>query len=787
MSTEIRSKGVSDVFKAYPVSVFEFLARTGQGLYVPAYQRPYSWDKANIARLIEDVSHGFRMLVAQADTVTFLGTIIAIHDTQHKTISPLVQGQVPARVMTIIDGQQRLTTLLLVNARIHEHLRLRVNKLNGKVDEEAWLQQEVQRQLAELRRTLEEDMNFGDGPYQYYPRMIRSFADQWSTKKSTAKYFSPLAWYLHKYCEHARITSGPQKRYSHTPPAEIDDELKNAHAAFQDRLRAVEKLLRAVLEGPTPEDEGIEVPRWPEVVGNLAFQQALCNQAVFPNSVKKRLEAGEDDFHVVLRLLLFSRFVLTRVALTVVEATNEDSAFDLFEALNTTGEPLTAYETFKPKVIQQETLENFETSASHKLLKAVDDYLSAFKKTDEKQDATRSLVTAFALSEDGFKLSRHLSDQRRYLRDRYEALTGLPEKLEFVRNLAQSASFFQDLWPSDASVKPGFGSFESVVSEPTRVCIDFLRQSNHTVTISPLGRFYSMARLADEGNDAEVRKKSIKEFESAVQAIAAFWTLWRASRAGTDSIDNYYRGLMVGPPEGEDAIRYLSLARRPEGAPGISPDSVRLKVALRSILSVQGKIDSKEAWVQRVTEQAASKTKAVTRFLLLMALHESPADVAQPGLNERGVPGSVPLLTLDTWRLLHTIEHIAPEKPDASSDWDPGLYSVNNANLVDSLGNMTLLPHSINSSISNRSWRSKHFLYQVLSTPSDAAMQALLAKAADFGVSTPTMDLVQHKSSYLAQLDALARIDGAWDTSLVNARGRRLAELAWDKLDKWLR
>jgi hypothetical protein len=786
MSTETRSKGVSDVFKAYPVSVFEFLARTGQGLYIPAYQRPYSWDKANIARLIEDVSHGFRMLVAQADTVTFLGTIIAIHDTQHKTISPLVQGQVPARVMTIIDGQQRITTLLLVNARIHEHLRLRVNKLDGKIDEEAWLQQEVQRQLAELRRTLEEDMNFGDGPYQYYPRMIRSFSDQWSTKKATAKYFSPLAWYLHKYCEHARSTSGLQKRFLYTLPPDIDDELKNAHAAFQDRLKAVEKLLRVVGDGPTPEDEGIEVPRWVDVVDNLAFQQALCNQAVFPKTVKKRLEAEENEFHVVLRLLLFSRFVLTRVALTVVEATNEDSAFDLFEALNTTGEPLTAYETFKPKVIQQETLENFEISTSHKLLKTVDDYLSAFKKTDEKQDATRSLVTAFALSEDGFKLSRHLSDQRRYLRDRYEALNGLTEKMEFVRNLAQSASFFQDLWPSDALVKPRFGSFESVVSEPTRVCIDFLRQSNHTVTISPLIRFYSMARLADEGSDPEARKNAIKEFESAIQSIAAFWTLWRASRAGTDSIDTYYRGLMIKPSEGDDAARYLSLARRLSGSPGCPPNSVSLKGALRHILSSQGKIESKEAWVQRVNEQAASKTKAVTRFLLLMALHESPADIAAPGLNERGVPGSVPLLTLDTWRLLQTIEHIAPEKPYAASDWDVDLYSVSNANLVDSLGNLTLLPHSINSSVSNRSWRSKHFLYQVLSTPSDSAMQALLAKAPDFGVSSPTTDLVQHKSSYLAQLDALARIDGAWNTSLVKARGRRLAELAWDKLNRWL-
>lgn len=151
-TNDTRAKSVSDVFKASPSSVFEFCAKVGQGLYVPAYQRPYSWDKANITRLVEDVSHGFRMLVVQPDTVTFLGTIIAIHDTQHKTVSPLVRGMVPSRVMTIIDGQQRLTSLLIMATALHEHLRLAARKLKVSVDAELWLSQEIQRQLAELHK-----------------------------------------------------------------------------------------------------------------------------------------------------------------------------------------------------------------------------------------------------------------------------------------------------------------------------------------------------------------------------------------------------------------------------------------------------------------------------------------------------------------------------------------------------------------------------------------------------------------------------------------------------------
>lgn len=36
---------IKDVFGAQPKSVWEYICENGQGLYVPAYQRQYSWDK----------------------------------------------------------------------------------------------------------------------------------------------------------------------------------------------------------------------------------------------------------------------------------------------------------------------------------------------------------------------------------------------------------------------------------------------------------------------------------------------------------------------------------------------------------------------------------------------------------------------------------------------------------------------------------------------------------------------------------------------------------------------
>jgi uncharacterized protein with ParB-like and HNH nuclease domain len=122
---------IKDVFGAYPKSVWEFMCENGQGFYIPAYQRHYSWDRSKIERLIDDACHGFTLLLDNEDAITFLGTIISIHDTTLATVSPIARGEVPSRVMTIIDGQQRLTTLFLLNTVIHEEIKTRSKKIRN--------------------------------------------------------------------------------------------------------------------------------------------------------------------------------------------------------------------------------------------------------------------------------------------------------------------------------------------------------------------------------------------------------------------------------------------------------------------------------------------------------------------------------------------------------------------------------------------------------------------------------------------------------------------------------
>ena len=58
----------------------------------------------------------------------------------------------PGRVMTIIDGQQRLCTVVMANLALHDYISRQAVRLEGKTDAHlAWLNDEATKQLAALR------------------------------------------------------------------------------------------------------------------------------------------------------------------------------------------------------------------------------------------------------------------------------------------------------------------------------------------------------------------------------------------------------------------------------------------------------------------------------------------------------------------------------------------------------------------------------------------------------------------------------------------------------------
>lgn len=763
---------IEDVFGAFPKSVLQYLCENGQGLYVPAYQRQYSWDKSKIERLVEDICHGFSMLINHEDAITFLGTLIAIHDTQYLTVNPLVKGDVPSRVMTIIDGQQRITTLLLINTVLHDSIRTRASAIKSSHEaEKIWLFEECMKVAGLLAKTFEEDKDYGDGAFRFYPRMIRAYDDSWSRKKDKAEYRSPIGRYLHLYGQHCREKG--EKAFKFELPPEAADHPK--HKKLGDGRKAVQTMLASLASG----DKELELPTFSSMAGSKSFQEILV-KAEFPEEVRNQVLAeGNDAYKELLRLVLFANFVLSRVALTTVTAKNEDYAFDMFESLNTTGEPLTAFETFKPRVIHFEGLEKYEKTNSYEYMQAAETYLEGFTKTDDKQDATSRLIVAFASAERGEKLSKRLSDQRRFFKECFDKFDD-GAKREFVRHLSHCALFVQHSWPDAQSKEPALHSAEEAATDEVMLCLDVMRAIKHSIILGPLVRFYSEIRKVD----AEGRKKAIDEFISAAKAIAAFSTLWRASRRGTDNIDMHYRNLMS---QGCPAVGMPPLCRvDAKGRGNSAPSSDLLKAALRHVLKADGSIESKEDWVKAASRLPAYQNQRdITRLVLLAAAHDSAVDKSEPGLTVRGKPDLLPMLNFKRWRdeASQTVEHIAPST--ASDGWEENLYE--DAETIQRLGNLTLLPKSENSSASNGSWQKKRLIYKVLSAETADELDPLLkqAKAEGLEISKSTAELLA-ESKHLPMVKAIASVEGAWTLELLDKRSIRIAELAWGRFAPWL-
>ncbi len=771
-----------EIFEANSRNVRELLSENGLGLYIPPYQRPYGWDKEKVSKLVEDTLHGYSELLDHDDSFTFLGTVITIHDINFTTVQPAVRPDLPGKVLTVIDGQQRLTTLLVFCIALHNQIALSHAKaFKGKTpatmsSPEQWLDGQARSIIDKLEHTFLERQPYGDAPL--YPRMIRSFHDQWSRSKASAQYRSPIAYLTWKYAE----SIDPAKPVEFKPTKR--EGTIEGEEALVSRFLQVMRTLKGLNADGTFKDDYDDLPSIKRIAGNRNFQRALLNHD-FPEDVSELLQSNNatDEFKVVLQLLLVACYALTRVALTVVRGKNEDYAFTVFESLNTTGEPLTAYETFKPRVVLAETLTKFESSTSRSHLDQISNYLSIFKVGEPLQNATRDLLISFAAAETGYKLSKRLAEQRRYLKDEFERYEGSPEQREaFVQHLRDVANFTQHAWEIEERQPTLPGLPADAASDSVKLCLTFLSSLGHSVTIAPMVRFYAQA-LAAAGTEREVKTK---EFEGAVKALAAFSALWRASRRGTANIDAQYREILSG----SDFMPALARNLRkdaPAGTPAPIVNLAKLKAELVRRLADKGGIPDHDKFVMEAGAVPAYKnSKEVSRLLLLAAYHDSVADEAAPGLIHKGKPSVSPCLTYTgfTDQRNLTLEHIAPQ--ERSADWDAKIYE--NRDLVHRIGNLVLAPLIENAMVSNRAWPAKRVLYRALGASSHQDAQRILEEGQkggiEFGDST---QLIIDKASHLPHLSALGGRVDTWSNEFLEQRSKRLLSLAWDELFAWLK
>ena len=73
---------------------------------IPPYQRPYSWRAENVEQLLGDIWQAYE----ESDQEYFIGSIITIEKKKNEHYE-------------VVDGQQRLTTLNLILARLRDHIQ----------------------------------------------------------------------------------------------------------------------------------------------------------------------------------------------------------------------------------------------------------------------------------------------------------------------------------------------------------------------------------------------------------------------------------------------------------------------------------------------------------------------------------------------------------------------------------------------------------------------------------------------------------------------------------------
>jgi len=98
--------------KASEINLNRFISQTDTQFVIPVYQRNYDWTEAQCKQLLTDI------LAAGASekiTAHFIGSIVYIHDDVYSASG--------IRELSIIDGQQRLTTITLIYIAIYRLLK----------------------------------------------------------------------------------------------------------------------------------------------------------------------------------------------------------------------------------------------------------------------------------------------------------------------------------------------------------------------------------------------------------------------------------------------------------------------------------------------------------------------------------------------------------------------------------------------------------------------------------------------------------------------------------------
>ena len=716
----------------------------GQAFYIPVYQRTYTWGADHIGRLFEDIHTGISRAAPSPGPPTFLGSAILFEGLNF--VSPKVSTALPAQVLHVVDGQQRLATMLLMLGQVRslvQHSWRAVENLECS-PEANWICDNLQELDSQLKSCLWVDLPSASGAFRLLPRLIRQDTDQWGDRETNATYESDVAFYLHGLARQEAEEESPSS-YAGRP------HLKLVIDSIDDHLSRV-------VEGT---EEG-------SILGDVSFASdlSILNRllSAAPADAPIDVAAARPEIRGAIRIAVFSQFLLNQVVFIDVRAPDEETAFSLFEPLNTTGQPLTPIETLRPLTVTAEGgLDSYTGSRSDDAFQRVGRYVPDELEATERSKRVSSLLTSFALGQDGTKLPHNMLEQRRYLRTAYGDAANLEAKRLFVEGIADTATFLSDVWEDAESPLITTGT------PADRLCLEVLRASNHVIVVPLLVRYFERAKKLGT-------VQAEQDFRTVVRAVAAFWTIWRSSRTTTSGIDSVHRGLI------KSGLAATSLPQLARSATSVTdmPTGAEVKAALRNLLESKLGVSDAGSWSSLVNSQQLYETaRVLARYILLCAHDDAVLDSSRPGHAKQGTSGSSSTLSLEVWRAHYTVEHIAPQRRRSTDlSYAVELYDEGNINR---LGNLTLLPADLNRLVGNKPWPEKRDMFNIVSLKDkDKRIAALQEEGLELGAKARNL---LNSSGYIPFCKIVAKHQAdIIDRNFISDRGKNMAALAWERL-----
>jgi uncharacterized protein with ParB-like and HNH nuclease domain len=765
-------RSAKDLFKAEAASLWDTMTSHNgtSGFIIPEYQRTYDWSEDKLKRLLEDCLNGFHYLIEQhnEDSYTFLGTIILVLEKRK-------EASFDGASLAIVDGQQRLTSLILMSCALIEAILAHIDDLTFLSEETGgWLKIEADFHIEALHQCTTGALT-GRGQIYPYPRLVRD-GDNRARTSSSAEYRSTISrflWDFSEYYKNEQNKFSPRRNRGNTE----EDRFFRNYQYIKDQI---EEFLYT--SGSLESDldcEPVEMEDFKRR-GLIALFDKLEHYQTEPERNKAVSElAKSSGSEGLVRLLLFSSYLTKCVVLTRVETDDENAAFDIFDALNTTGEPLTALETFKPRVIQFERrLDGYAGSKSQEHFETLEKNLnSVYSETEKRQKATKDLLISFALYLDGYKLPNDLSSQRTFLRTRFDSVSvgnGPEAKRRFIESISDLAEYREKYWnPHEIGALSLFQ--DQTNNDDLKLCLMFISDMNTSLSVPIIARFWAQFRR--DGDE--------ETFLSSVKALTAFLVFRRSVTGNTGGIDADFRKIMQNAPKAGGDPLCVGL-NHSNAIFGLST----LKSELRDFLAARKiEVENKDTWLKRVVDMPlVNHSRPLCRFLSFAAAHNSRPDLEKPGLRTREdvIPSEeLAFLSFRNWQSekYATVEHVAPESnPDTG--WDKDIYDSQFTRQT--LGNIVLLPQKENSSVGNAGWQKKKIFYDVLAARTENDRKELLKKAEvdGFTFSDNTKALLG-KQERLHMLDPIVSIP-EWTKKTIGDRTHNTLDLAWDAISPWL-